>query len=186
MSCSLLKQYQYKRISDTQKLEHQLHQLKKGISSWKGIRAQIQMFLSTWYFHMYQIKQVQINPIFLNPSWCTLCSHAKMRLFFCPGYTPMHFCMCGNHKQASPELPIEAAPRQRQHCWSQTTKLSPAPLVSHKVALKHAAFIPPSCKVKSKEGFMHSLLRWSQNDTSRTVHPESKSQLPLTRDAKQS
>lgn len=86
----------------------------------------------------------------------------------------MHFCMCGNHKKASPELLIEAAPRQRQHCQPQTTKLTPAPLVSHKVALKHAAFIPPSCKVKSKEGFMHSLLSWSQNDTSRTVHPESK------------
>lgn len=90
--------------------------------------------------------------------------------FFCPGYTPVQICMCGNHKRASSELPIEAASGQRQHCQLETTKRSPAPLVSHKVSLKQAAFIPPSWKVKSKEGFMRSLLSWSQNHTERTVH----------------
>lgn len=82
----------------------------------------------------------------------------------------MQFCMCGNHKKASSELPIEAASGQRQYCQPQTTKPSPAPLVSYKASLKHAAFILPSWKVKTKEGFMRSLLSWSQNHTQKTVN----------------
>lgn len=78
--------------------------------------------------------------------------------------------MCGNHKKASSELPIEAASGQRQYCQPQTTKPSPAPLVSYKASLKHAAFILPSWKVKTKEGFMRSLLSWSQNHTQKTVN----------------
>lgn len=78
--------------------------------------------------------------------------------------------MCENHKDASSESPMEAASGQRQHCQPQTTKPSPAPLVSYKASLKHAAFMPPSSKVKTKEGFMHSLLSWSQNHTQLTVY----------------
>lgn len=153
-----------------------------------GIRAQIRTFLSTWYFCQHQIKQGQINTRSLITLLMYFLYLAKTRHFFflTRVYTPVQFCMCGNHKKASSEWPIEAAARQRQHCQLQTTKPSPAPVVSHKVSLKHAAFIPRSWKVESKEG-AHALTPQlvPEPHIKNSAHPETKSQLPLTRAAKE-